>query len=148
MGIHQTFRIRTPKPGEYINLLGIDRAAHSPTLGRNDAKKMIKDRRVALAFLDGKPVGFLVWNQHFFGRHFVESVLVNPSVRRQGIARELLRWMDRRFKGNEVFSSTNRSNIAMQKVFKQAGYIRVGTITHLDPGDPEWIYCRHSKGNK
>jgi hypothetical protein len=30
----------------------------------------------------------------------------------------------------------------MQKLFKKAGYVKSGFITHLDKGNPEWIYYK------
>ncbi|PGM65339.1 hypothetical protein CN947_04830 [Bacillus cereus] len=40
----------------------------------------------------------------------------------------------------KIFSSTNKSNENMQKVFQANGFIRSGMIENLDEGDPEFIF--------
>lgn len=42
----------------------------------------------------------------------------------------------------KLFSSTNRSNINMQKVFEMNGFIKSGIVENLDEGDPEIIYFK------
>ncbi len=42
----------------------------------------------------------------------------------------------------KLFTSTNASNGAAQRLFASAGFVRSGQIEHLDEGDPELVYVK------
>ncbi len=67
---------------------------------------------------------------------------VAQAQRRRGHAGLLLAATERRAVSARAFSSTNRSNVAMQRTFAHYGWQRCGEID-LDPGDPELIYVKH-----
>jgi RimJ/RimL family protein N-acetyltransferase len=41
-----------------------------------------------------------------------------------------------------LFTSTNQSNIAMQRLCESCGFERSGIVENLDEGDPELIYFK------
>jgi hypothetical protein len=41
-----------------------------------------------------------------------------------------------------IFTSTNRSNLPMQRLLEGLGYRLSGMVDDLDPGDPELFYSR------
>ena len=42
----------------------------------------------------------------------------------------------------KLFTSTNQSNGAAQRLFTSAGFVHSGRIEHLDEGDPELVYVK------
>lgn len=76
----------------------------------------------------------------FFGRDFVELLIVEPARRRAGIGRRLLQAAVRSASTSRVFTSTNRSNAPMRALLDREGWNRSGELRGLDDGDPEIIY--------
>jgi ribosomal protein S18 acetylase RimI-like enzyme len=105
-------------------------------------KAALSEKRAFIAFMGRIPAGFLIWTKDFYSHHFIDLVIVHPEMRRKGVAQAMLKAMEAICPGNKLFSSTNRSNKAMQKVFQGAGYVKSGFISHLDKGNPEWIYYK------
>jgi ribosomal protein S18 acetylase RimI-like enzyme len=94
------------------------------------------------AFVDGKLAGMAQFHRHFFGHVFIERVYVDERHRRQGIASALLTACADLATTDKVFTSTNRSNLAAQRLFARAGFQASGSIDNLDDGDPELVYCK------
>ena len=42
----------------------------------------------------------------------------------------------------KVFTSTNQSNLPMQRLCDRLGFIKSGYVENLDEGDPELIYVK------
>ncbi|WP_058308211.1 GNAT family N-acetyltransferase [Gracilibacillus massiliensis] len=87
-------------------------------------------------------VGFLIYDTNFFECAFITMVIISPSNRRNGCASLLIEYMVSSSPTTKVFSSTNRSNISMQRVFEMNGFIQSGIVENLDEGDPEIIYFK------
>lgn len=97
--------------------------------------------RQCLVAEDTEVVGYVVTAPgRFFGRDFVELLVVHSDHRRRGIGRALLRAAVDRTATTRVFSSTNESNDAMHALFASEGWTASGRITGLDEGDPEVVY--------
>ncbi|MFF2878543.1 GNAT family N-acetyltransferase [Gottfriedia sp. NPDC057991] len=107
----------------------------------NQIKLSIKENRCIVCELNGSIVGFMIFHKFFFGHLFIDLIIVSPNMRRLGIAKNLMKYVEV-FSEKKLFSSTNRSNIQMQKVFQSLGYIESGFIDNLDEGDPEIIYVK------
>ncbi|MED1411886.1 MULTISPECIES: GNAT family N-acetyltransferase [Bacillus] len=84
--------------------------------------------------------GFLTYDTNFFGYTFLSLIIVSPTKRRKGHASSLISYMLSHSPTQKIFSSTNKSNENMQKVFQANGFIRSGIIENLDEGDPEFIF--------
>ena len=41
-----------------------------------------------------------------------------------------------------MFTSTNQSNLPMQRLCDRLGYVKSGYVENLDEGDPELIYVK------
>ncbi|WP_332862543.1 GNAT family N-acetyltransferase [Janthinobacterium svalbardensis] len=81
----------------------------------------------------------------FFGHGFVSLVVVAPGQQRRGVGLRLLAAAEAACQTEKLFTSTNASNGAAQRLFASAGFVRSGRIDHLDEGDPELVYvtwCR------
>lgn len=135
-------RVEKAKAKHLAALIEINKAV-APKWHRNKLlKASLKEKRAFIAFMGRIPAGFLVWTKDFYSHHFIDLVLVHPQMRRKGVAQELLRAVESICPGNKLFSSTNRNNEAMQKVFEGAGFVKSGFISHLDKGNPELIYYK------
>lgn len=86
--------------------------------------------------------GFLIYNTNFFEYCFISLIVVSPSNRRKEYASLLMDHMMGVSPTTKVFSSTNRSNISMQRVFNINGFIQSGIVENLDDEDPEIIYFK------
>jgi len=102
----------------------------------------LKEKRVFIAFVGRIPAGFLIWTKDFYSHYFIDLVVVHPQMRRHGVASAMIEAMESLATGAKLFSSTNRSNKAMQSVFEGEGFIKSGFINHLDRNDPEFIYYK------
>ena len=92
---------------------------------------------------DRKVAGFVVRRPaHFFGRDFVELLVVDAARRRSGIGRALLRHaLDTAF-STRVFTSTNESNTAMRALLTAEDWTFSGQLDGLDDGDPELFFYK------
>lgn len=59
---------------------------------------------------------------------------------RRGVGLRLLAAAMAACRTAKLFTSTNQSNLAAQRLFAGAGFVRSGHIEHLDEGDPELLY--------
>jgi ribosomal protein S18 acetylase RimI-like enzyme len=82
-----------------------------------------------------------VLNRHFHGQPFIELLMVDLHLRRMRYGNALLQHLCSLSAGHHVWTSTNRSNAAMQGLLARAGFEFRGEID-IDPGDPELYYCR------
>lgn len=104
----------------------------------------LKEKRAFISFVGRIPAGFLIWTKDFYSHYFIDLIVVHPQMRRHGLASAMIKAMENLSAGNKLFSSTNKSNKAMQAVFEREGFVKSGVITHLDRNDPELIYYKKS----
>ncbi|BBV09000.1 hypothetical protein BML2537_24940 [Providencia stuartii] len=70
-------------------------------------------------------------------------LMVDSEFRRQGIGSQLIEQLKLTCVTPKLFTSTNQSNVSMQRLLANAQFIPSGIIENLDEGDPELIYfCR------
>jgi len=99
-----------------------------------------------LVYLDhGAVAGFAVVKPaHFFGRDFIDLLMVDPARRRCGIGRNLLRAALAAAGTEQVFTSTNASNQPMRSLLRAEGWSLSGELGGLDEGDPELVFYNTS----
>lgn len=78
--------------------------------------------------------------RHFYGRDFIELLVVAADHRRQGLGRELMRTAVAAATSTAVFTSTNESNAPMRALLESEGWSISGKLNGLDDGDPELVY--------
>lgn len=123
-------------------LVQIDSEVIGNTSRRNYIERSIEFGKCIVAKENDVIVGFLIYEVNFFECAFISLIIVSPSSRRRGYASLLMDYMVSSSPTTKVFSSTNRSNINMQKVFEINGFIQSGVVENLDEGDPEIIYFK------
>ncbi len=123
-------------------LITIDSEVIGNTSRRTCLEKSIELGQCIIAKEDDDIVGFLTYDTNFFECAFISQIIVSPSHRRKGYASLLMSYMINASPTTKIFSSTNRSNISMQRVFDRNGFTKSGIVENLDEGDPEIIYFK------
>jgi GNAT superfamily N-acetyltransferase len=90
---------------------------------------------------DHSIAGFVVTVPNgFFGRDFVELLMVDRTRRRAGVGRRLLHAAVDAASTSRVFTSTNTSNWPMRTLLEHDGWTLSGELLGLDVNDPEIVY--------
>ena len=89
-------------------------------------------------------IGYGVISHRFFGRSFIDLIYIAEPLRSSGYGSELIAFLEGQSRSDDLFTSTNESNVHMQHVLEKLGYERSGVIHNLDPGDPEIVYLKRS----
>ena len=102
----------------------------------------IKSGTCYIAIIDANVVAYAVLNYKFYDNGWIEMLYVHPRFRRQGIGSALIRHLVNECRTPKLFTSTNQSNVPMQRLLTILGFDRSGFIENLDEGDPEWVYFK------
>lgn len=132
---------RHARPGEEQDLERVDDLARRGDVERIALihEAVAHDR--CLIAEDGQVIGYAVLApRHFFGRDFLELVVVHEDQRRRGVGRALITAVVEAGNTPRVFSSTNESNAAMRSLFASEGWTCSGQLDGLDDDDPEVVY--------
>jgi ribosomal protein S18 acetylase RimI-like enzyme len=125
---------------DFENVLALDIEMIGTDRRKEEIGDAIEQNKCLLVYHESDLAGFLIYQTHFFDCCFITLIMIKPSCRRRGLASALLSYMTEASPTEKLFSSTNQSNEAMQKVFEINGFTRSGFINNLDEGDPELIY--------
>jgi ribosomal protein S18 acetylase RimI-like enzyme len=95
---------------------------------------------------DGQMVGYLIMKSRgFFGRDFIELLVVAAQERRTGIASCLLYEALSQSSTRDTFTSTNESNAAMIALLHKFNWTFSGQLEGIDEGDPEFVFYTRTK---
>ena len=124
-------------------ILSLDQFAARGDHARAEFLRRCADLGECLVYDDGSIGGFAVVRPaHFFGRDFVDLLMVDPARRRSGIGRALLRAALANAGTGQVFTSTNASNQPMLSLLRAEGWSLSGELDGLDEGDPELVFYK------
>lgn len=107
----------------------------------DEIRHAIYERSCLVAEKDSQIVGFCL-DGRLFAFAFLELLVVARSHRRRGVGTLLVKAWEESAETQKVFTSTNESNIPMQRLCESLGYVRTGLIENLDEGDPEIFYFK------
>ncbi|HEY1632012.1 MAG TPA: GNAT family N-acetyltransferase [Rhizomicrobium sp.] len=127
-------------------VIAIDPVAATDLLRREHIGTAIAARRCLVAERDGRVVGYALLTRNFYGRDFLELLIVAEDARRGGVGSALLTAVERDVQGRVLFTSTNESNAPMRALLLKRGYAPSGRIENLDPGDPELVFVKRGGG--
>lgn len=136
--------VRRAGQGDLTVMLQVDPRAALGDAERHGYLADAVDREICLlAAVDGVACGFVVVKlQHFFGRDFVDLLMVADTHRRHGAGRALMRAALDAASSADVFTSTNQSNAPMQALLQSEGWNVSGKLDGLDDDDPELVYYK------
>lgn len=127
---------------DFVHICALDETVHAGESRRRFLGEAFARGRVAVARVDGTVRGFVIADESFFEQFFVRLLLVHPDFRHRGIASALMRAAELDCQTEKLFTSTNQSNLAMQRLCDRLGFVKSGYVQNLDPGDPEIIYVK------
>lgn len=140
--LSEVMSVRRADAGDLSEILRID-----PRAGAGDAERIeyltrAVDRDVCfVATDDDAAYGFVVLKRrHFFGRDFIDLLMVAERHRRRGLGSMLMNAAAEVATTPEVFTSTNESNVPMRALLVSKGWGFSGELVGLDQGDPELVY--------
>jgi GNAT superfamily N-acetyltransferase len=99
----------------------------------------LQTRNCIVVGIDDRLLGYAILSRHFFGRPFVELLLVHPDHRRHGLANALLHAAESQSPAEALWISTALGNFPMQSLLNRRGYKHSGVIHDLTKV-PELIY--------
>ncbi len=82
-----------------------------------------------------------IMDYNFYERGFISLIIVGMEHRRRGFGKQLVNTFIDQCKTDKLFTSTNKSNLPMQRLLETCGFTRCGMIDELDEGDPEIVFC-------
>lgn len=135
-------QVRMATLNDLENLVYIDSEVIGNKEREVELRESIEENRCFLGQMENQIAGFIVYHNYFFGHLFIDLVIVRPKLQRQGIAKTLMEYVENICLTNKIFSSTNKSNEKMQKVFDSLNYVRSGYIDNLDDGDKEIVFFK------
>jgi GNAT superfamily N-acetyltransferase len=136
-----SFEVRPASATEVSAVSALDRQVVS---GRDRAIELAAahvDGRLVVAVRDGDIVGYATHGR-FFAYDFLDTLIVRPSDRRMGVATALVTAIESRSRTGKLFTSTNQSNTAMQRLCAHLGFEPSGVVENLDDGDPEIFFVK------
>jgi ribosomal protein S18 acetylase RimI-like enzyme len=126
-------------------LLALDPVARRSEDKRTAITEWVAAGQCHVAFLEGRPAGYVAFTRSFFRSPFIEMLMVAEDARRRGVGRALMQHCVAMVPHDvKLWTSTNQSNLPMQALLPTLGFVRTGIFEHLDEGDPELIYLRWS----
>lgn len=135
-------KIRLATPADLNAVLSIDLVAQAESTRRKLLEAAFRTGECWLAERAGTSLGFVILQYSFYGNGFVPLLVVEPTVRRQGVGRALLEHVASACATSKLFTSTNESNTAMRSLLAGARFEPSGIIHNLDPADPELVFFR------
>jgi ribosomal protein S18 acetylase RimI-like enzyme len=134
--------ITIAKQEESAEILEIDRKVFGNYSRKKYLQEAIMENKCLVAKDNSSIVGFLIYDTHFFECSFISLLIVHPSERQKGYAKSLMKYFETISPTQKIFSSTNKSNEKMHRLFSSIGYVKSGIVENLDEDDPEIIYYK------
>lgn len=91
---------------------------------------------------DDALVGFALFDRFLHGHGFLRVIADHPGHRRQGVGTALVSALEAECPTDRLFTATEESNEAMQRLCEALGFVRSGRIEGLEEGEIELIYCK------
>jgi len=109
--------------------------------------KAISDKECFVVLANNTTIGFVIFNYSFFDQGWIDLIILEKKYRNKGIGKKVFELICKDSQTNKVFTSTNNSNIQMQKSLTNAGFTFAGKLNGLDDGDPELFYYKKREKN-
>jgi GNAT superfamily N-acetyltransferase len=120
----------------------LDKNEHIKLNREEKIEKAISNGECFLILADEQEIGFVIFDYRFFDLGWIELIVLDEKYRGKGIGGKTLGLISELCKADKVFTSTNRSNIQMQRALNKAYFSFAGELNGLDDGDPEFFYYK------
>ena len=139
-------RIREGTPADRDAIVAFDHVAQLDPARVRLIDHILRSATCLVAERDRTIAAYAALEYTFYEHGFVSMLYVAQPHRRQGIGRALMQELAARCDTRKLFTSTNQSNLPMQRLLDGLGYAPSGVIHNLDPGDPELVYMLAPEG--
>ncbi len=145
--LYRVSSVRAGRIGDLSTIAALDAECTPERLSRLQRRLTESPGCLLVAVDDDQPggpvIGYLALESSgFFGRDFIELVVVQEGHRRQGVGGALVASAFMAAASPTVFTSTNESNAPMRALLERDGWSLSGRLTGLDPNDPELVFFR------
>jgi|GEM_PF-810313 len=120
----------------------LDKVEHIELKREEKLTRAILDKECFLILANNRAVGFVLFDYRFFDQGWIELIIIEETYRGKGIGGQVFDLLCKQCNTGKVFTSTNSSNVYMQKALTKAGFSFAGEIVGLDDGDPELFYYK------
>lgn len=80
-------KVLQAKLNDLEEIIQIDSEIIGDKSRKNYLKQSIDEGRCFVGQIDGEIVGYIVFDTHFYGNSFISLIIVRPSHRRKGVAK-------------------------------------------------------------
>lgn len=126
----------------------LDKEEHIKLKREEKITKAISDNECFIVLAGSRAVGFVLFDYRFFGQGWIELIIIDEKYRGKGIGGQVFDLICGKCKAEKVFTSTNSSNLPMQKALTKADFTFAGKLDGLDDDDPELFYYKKIKNNE
>lgn len=123
----------------------LDKDRHIELKRTKQIAKAISNKECFIVFLGDKAIGFVLFDYRFFGNGWIELIIIDEKYRGKGIGGQVFDLICKHCRADKLFTSTNSSNLPMQKSLTKVGFTFAGKLDGLDEGDPELFYYKKIK---
>jgi RimJ/RimL family protein N-acetyltransferase len=120
----------------------LDKIEHVELRREEKITKAISNDECLIILQGNRKVGFVIFDYRFFDQGWIELIIIDETYRGKGIGGKVFDILCEQCKSDKVFTSTNRSNVQMQRALEKAAFTFAGEIKGLDDGDPELFYYK------
>ncbi len=138
----QEHLIRIATRDDTETILVFDLIAQGEPQRQTFIRRAVEQGYCTVVEVEGQAVAYLIMERNFFGWPFIELVYVRTDYRQYGYATALMRYIEDTSDSQKLFTSTNLSNLPMQRLLEKLGYSISGVVHNLDEGDPEVFYFK------
>lgn len=120
----------------------LDKVEHVQLNRAEKIKKAILNHECFIILANERAVGFVLFDYRFFDQGWIELIVIEEKDRGKGIGGQAMSLICKLCETDKIFTSTNSTNVRMQKALKNIGFSFAGEIIGLDDGDPELFYYK------
>jgi GNAT superfamily N-acetyltransferase len=134
--------IRLPTATDFGSLADLAAGVVGPDRAGPFIRSHFERHHLLVAGDGNDPVGVIAYRTDWFQCTFVSLVCVDKDHRRQGIARELFRGVERMSSSPRIFSSTEETNGVAIRMHTALGFVPSGHIDNLPQGYRELLFYK------
>jgi ribosomal protein S18 acetylase RimI-like enzyme len=138
----ETHSVRIAQASDIDTILAFDLLAQADEKRQAFIRQAVEHGHCTVVEVGTQAVAFIIMERNFFGWPFIELVYVHTDYRQYGYATALMRHIENTCEAEKLFTSTNLSNLRMQRLLEKLGYTISGVVHNLDEGDPEVFYFK------
>src|ERR1041384_8634170 len=130
------YSMRMAEDGDAGAILHFDHVAQSDSKRPGTIQRSITNGNCFVAIADKFVIGYVILDDSFYENGFIPMLYIAPDYRRQGVGESLMQPVEEACRTEKLFTSTNLSNTAMQRLLAKLGNVFSRVIHYLDEDDP------------